>query len=307
MKSTAQFYGVIPPVSTILDKDGHLNRAGMGNLIDFLINSGVNGLFFLGSGGEFASMSTELRKEVAEFAVQYVNGRVTVLIGTGTPGTKETISLSLHAKQVGADGVIVINPYYQKLTEEGLFQHYADIAENIDLPIILYNYPELTGQDLSPELVLRLAKAYPNIVGIKETVVAVSHIREMIQSVKAEKPDFAIFCGYDEHFLNTLTLGGDGSIGATANFQPEIQIELYQAYKNGDYGQAIESHRKLASLMPLYKLNSPFMNVVKEAILLRGIEISTDVLAPVRPLSNEKKVQLKRYLSEVLESSMIVS
>lgn len=306
MKATTQFYGVIPPVATILDKDGRINEKGMGNLIDFLINSEVNGLFFLGSGGEFASMSNELRKEVAEFATRYVNGRVPVLIGTGAPSTKDTISLSLHAKQVGADGIVVINPYYYKLTEADLFQHYAEIAENVDLPIILYNYPELTGQDLSPEFVLWLAKAYPNVIGIKETVVAVSHIREMIQLVKTEKPDFSIFCGYDEHFLNTLSLGGDGLIGATANFVPEIQIDLYQAFKKGNYGQAIEMHRKTASLMPLYKLNSPFINVVKEAILMRGIEISTDVLAPAGPLSEEKKEQVKKYLSEVLDNSIIL-
>lgn len=305
MKST-KFYGVIPPVPTILDKDGHINKKGMGNLIDFLINSGVNGLFFLGSGGEFASMSNKLKKDVAEFSTRYVNGRVPVLIGTGAPGTKETISLSLHAKQVGADGIVVINPYYYKLNEADLFQHYAEIAENVDLPIILYNYPELTEQDLSPQFVLRLAKAYPNVVGIKETVVSVAHIREMIQSVKTEKPDFAIFCGYDEHFLNILALGGDGSIGATANFEPEIQIDLYQSFKKGNYGQAIEAHRKLASLMPLYKINSTFMNVVKEAILMRGIEISTDVLAPARPLSKEKKEQVKKYLSELLVSPTIL-
>lgn len=306
MKSTTQFYGVIPPVPTILDKDERINEKGMGNLIDFLIDSEVNGLFFLGSGGEFASMPTELRKEVAEFATRYVNGRVPVLIGTGAPSTQETISLSLHAKQVGADGIVVINPYYYKLTEDDLFRHYAEIAETVNIPIILYNYPELTGQDLSPEFVLRLTKEYPNVVGIKETVVAVSHIREMIQVVKNEKPDFAIFCGYDEQFLNTLSLGGDGLIGATTNFAPEIQTDLYEAFQKGNYGQVIELHRKTAALMPLYKLNSPFINVVKEAILIRGVEISTDVLAPARPLSEEKKDQVKKYLDEVLNSSTIL-
>jgi 4-hydroxy-tetrahydrodipicolinate synthase len=305
MKSTHQFKGVIPPVVTILNKDKRLNEEGMGNLIDFLINSGVNGLFFLGSGGEFASMSIELRKEVAEFVTKYINRRVPVLIGTGTPSTTETISLSKHAKQIGADGIVVINPYYYKLTDADLFQHYADIAENVDLPIILYNFPEMTGQDLTPEFVLRLVKEYPNVVGIKDTVKEVAHIREMIQSLKAEKSDFSIFCGYDEHFLNTLSLGGDGSIGLTANFAPDIQVNIYQAFKKGNYDQAIELHRKLASLMSLYKLNSPFMNVVKEAILIQGIEVTTDVLAPVRPLSEEKKEQIKIYLNEVLGKSPI--
>jgi 2-dehydro-3-deoxy-D-pentonate aldolase len=307
MQQEVKFQGVIPPIPTILHKEGQIDEKGMGNLIDFLIDSKVDGLFFLGSGGEFSQMSVELRKEAAEFATQYVNGRVPVLIGTGTPGTKETISLSLHAKEVGADGVVVINPYYWQLTEESLFQHYAEIAEAVDMPIMLYNFPALTGHDLSPEFVLKLVKAYPNIVGIKDTVDAVGHTREMILTVKAEKNDFVVFSGYDDHFLNTLSLGGDGSIPLTASFAPELSVGIYQAFKKGDYGLAIELHRELAPLPLLYKLDSPFMNVAKEAILLRGIEISTDVLAPVLPLNDEKKEKLKRFFHQVIDKSTILS
>lgn len=307
MQRTTKFHGVIPPVPTILHEDGRIDEKGMGNLIDFLIDSKVDGLFFLGSGGEFSQMSVELRKEVAEFVTRYINGRTPVLIGTGTPSTKETISLSLHAQEIGADGIIVINPYYWPLTEESLFQHYAEIAENIDMPIMLYNFPALTGKDLSPEFVLKLVRAFPNIVGIKDTVDAVGHTREMILTVKSEKPEFAVFSGYDDHFLNTLSLGGDGSIPLTASFAPEYSTGIYQAFKQGNYGEAIELHRKLAPLPLLYKLDSPFMNVAKEAIRLRGIEISTDVLAPVRSLSDEKKEQLKRLLHQFIDKSSIHS
>lgn len=307
MQSITKFHGVIPPVSTIVHKDGLIDKKGMGNLIDFLINSKVDGLFFLGSGGEFSQMSVDFRKEVAEFATQYVNGQVPVLIGTGSTSTKETISLSLHAKEIGADGIIVINPYYWPLTEDHLFQHYAEIAESVDLPILLYNFPQLTGQDLSPEFVLKLAEAYPNIIGIKETIEAVGHTREMILKVKQRKPDFAVFSGYDDHFLNTLSLGGDGSIPATANFAPELSIGIYQAFKQGNYGKAIELHRKLAHLPLLYKLDSPFVGVVKEALCQRGIEVSTEVLAPARPLSDENKKQVKSMLNQVFDKSSVSS
>ncbi|MDG0062021.1 dihydrodipicolinate synthase family protein [Priestia sp. YIM B13545] len=307
MQRATKFHGVIPPVPTILYEDGRIDEKGMGNLIDFLIDSKVDGLFFLGSGGEFSQMSVELRKEVAEFVTRYINGRIPVLIGTGTPSTKETISLSLHAQEIGADGIVVINPYYWPLTEESLFQHYAEIAENINMPIVLYNFPALTGKDLSPEFVLKLVRAFPNIVGIKDTVDAVGHTREMILTVKSEKPDFAVFSGYDDHFLNTLSLGGDGSIPLTASFVPEYSTGIYRAFKQGNYGEAIELHRKLAPLPLLYKLDSPFMNVAKEAIRLRGIEISTDVLAPVRSLSDEKKEQLKRLLHQFIDKSSIHS
>ncbi|UOQ44287.1 dihydrodipicolinate synthase family protein [Halobacillus salinarum] len=295
-----RFHGVIPPVPTILYKNGQLDKAGMGNLIDFLIHSRVDGLFFLGSGGEFSQMSKELRKEAAEFVIQYTNGRIPVLIGTGTPGTLETIELSLHASEAGADGVVVINPYYFPLTENSLYQHFAEVAENVDLPIILYNFPELTGRDLSPELVSQLAQAYPNIVGIKDTVQSVGHTRELIVSVKKKREDFAVFSGYDDHFLNTLSLGGDGSIPLTASFAPELSVGIYDSFKQGDYQQMINFHKNLARLPLLYKLDSPFMNVAKEAIKLRGIEVSTDVLPPVRSLSQEKIDQIEDIVSQVL-------
>ncbi|MCQ6266704.1 dihydrodipicolinate synthase family protein [Fictibacillus sp. WQ 8-8] len=304
---SAKFQGVIPPIPTILHKDGRLDEKGMGNLIDFLIESKVDGLFFLGTGGEFSQMTVELRKAVTEFAIQYVNCRVPVLIGTGTPSTLETISLSMHAKEAGADGIVVINPYYWQLTEENLFQHYADIAEAIDLPILLYNFPGLTGQDLSPEFVLKLVKAYPNIAGIKETVESVGHTREMILTVKSFKEDFAVLSGYDDHLLNTLSVGGDGAIPLTANFIPELTVGLYQSFKEGNYGKAIELHKKLAPFPLLYKLDSPFVNVAKEAIRMRGIEISTDVLAPARPLSAEKKEQIQRCMDTVLNQAIPLS
>src|SRR5690606_5141183 len=110
---------------------------------------------------------------------------------------------------------VIINPYYYKLNENALFNHFATIAENVDLPIILYNFPALTGQDLSAGFLLKLAKAYPNVVGVKDTIADVAHTKEIIQTVTPEVPYFSVFCGYDDHFLNTLLLGGAGSIGLT--------------------------------------------------------------------------------------------
>lgn len=300
-----KFKGVIPPVSTILYKNGTLDKEGMKNHIDFLIDSNVDGLFFLGSGGEFANMSTDFRKEVAEFTIQHVNGRKPVLIGTGTPSTQETISLSLHAKEAGADGVIIINPYYYKLSEEALFEHYAMIAEAVDLPIMLYNFPGCTGQDLSPSFLLKLATTYSNIVGIKDTVAEVAHIREMVQTVKSEIPNFSVFCGYDDHFLTTLSYGGDGSIGLTGNFAPEVQVDLYKAYKEQNYSSALECHQILAELVSLYDLDSPFYNIAKEGLRVRGFNVPVDVLPPAQELSEEKKVIVRATVQKVLSKTLV--
>ncbi|WP_324829310.1 dihydrodipicolinate synthase family protein [Qipengyuania zhejiangensis] len=302
MSKIRTFNGIIPPVSTIFDEHHNLNKKDMGLLIDSLIHAGVDGLFFLGTGGEFSQMSAQQRIEVAEFAVSYVDKRVPVLIGTGSTSTSEAISLSQHAQLMGADGVVVINPYYWKLTEENLFHYFSDIAQSIDLPIILYNFPTLTGQDLTPDFVRSLVDKYDHIVGIKETIDSIGHIHEMIMKVKGKHPQFSVFCGFDNHLLNTLQLGGDGTISASGNFAPHLSVGIYQSFMKGDLEKAVSLHKKLAVLPQLYQIDSPFVNVVKEAMKISGLDISTHVLPPSRSLSKEKIQQVK----EILESTKVI-
>lgn len=298
MMAVKNFHGIIPPVSIIFDTEGNLDKRGMATVIDFLIESGVDGLFFLGSGGEFSQMSPKQRMEVAEYTTQYTNQRVPVLIGTGSTSTDESILLSKHAQEVGADGVVIINPYYWPLTEENLLAHYGEIAEAVDLPILLYNFPNLTGQDLSADIVLKLVDKYDNIVGIKETIDSVGHIQSMVSKVKAKHPDFSVFAGFDNHLVNTLNLGGDGAICASANFAPEIAIGAYNAFKHSDMETVVSYSRILAILPTMYDLDSPFINVVKEAMKIKGLDISTYCLPPTRALSQDKHEKLKAILKE---------
>jgi 4-hydroxy-tetrahydrodipicolinate synthase len=297
--ASIKFKGIIPPVSTIFDQSGKLDREGMGRLIDFIIESGAHGLFFLGSGGEFSQMSVEERMECAEFATKYVGGRLPVLIGTGSSSTREVIALNQYSKEIGADGVVTINPYYWALTDDNLYKHYREVAEAVDIPILLYNFPTLTGQELTPEMVLRLAKDCPNIVGIKDTVDTAGHIRELILQVKAVRPEFSVFCGFDDHLWNTLSLGGDGAISASGNFAPELTVGIYKAFQAKDYALGIELHRKLAYVPLMYKLDTPLVSVIKEATRLRGIDISTYVQPPARQLDESKKQQLAELLEKL--------
>lgn len=294
----ANFQGIIPPVSIILDNEGKLDEKGMATVIDFLIDAKVDGLFFLGSGGEFSQMSTKQRMEIAEYTTEYVAGRVPVLIGTGSSSTDETVLLSQHAEEIGADGVVVINPYYWALTEENLFDHYGDVAEAVNLPVLLYNFPTLTGQDLTPDFVLKLVERYDNIVGIKETIDSIAHIENMIATVKSKYPDFTVFAGFDNHLFNTLSLKGDGAICASVNFAPEIAVGLYKAFRENELETAVRLHQQIAALPRMYNLDSPFIGVVKEAMKLRGLDISTYVLLPTRELNEEKKERLKAILQE---------
>ncbi|RYL94938.1 dihydrodipicolinate synthase family protein [Sporolactobacillus sp. THM7-4] len=301
MSMVSVFHGIIPPVVTLFDKHGHFDPVSMGKLIDYLIEGGVHGLLFLGSSGEFSQMTPDDRKRVAEFAVHHVAHRVPVLIGTGSPGTDTSVLLSRHAEAIGADGVLVVNPFYWQLSEENLFRHYQQISRSVRIPVLLYNFPDLTGQDLSPDFVLKCADNLENIAGIKETTDFAGHIREMILKVKGKHPDFTVFSGFDDHLFNTLALGGDGGIPATANFAPEIATGLCTAFWKKDYSEAIRLHQKISHLMDIYQLDSPFVSAVKEAVNLRGLDISTGVLPPAKTLSEDgKKVLTELLLREGL-------
>jgi len=275
-----QLTGVIPPVPTIFDTQAQFDPQGMGRLIDRLLASDVNGFLFLGSAGEFATLSHENRKAIAKFCVEQVAGKKPVIIGTASCSTQEVIDLSAHAGSIGADAVMVVNPYYAKLSDERIYQHYRQIAEASPLPVFLYNFPLLTGQDLSVELIGRLAADCPNIVGIKDTVDCMSHIRRIVFEVKGKRPDFMVFSGFDEYMLDTLMIGGDGVIPATSNFAPEVTCGIYQAFCRQDFATAQTLLKRLAMLSKMYSIDVPFTGVIKEAIRLCGLDIPTTVLSP---------------------------
>ena len=291
-----QLRGVIPPVPTLIGPDGRFDGQGMGRLIDRLLDSDIDGFLFIGSAGEFAQLSHAARREIAEFCVRRVAGKRPVIIGTASCSTEEVIELSRHAGEIGADAVMVVNPYYSQLTDDRIYAHYRQIAEASPLPVFLYNFPALTGQDLSSELVARLAADCPNIVGIKDTVDCMSHIRRMIQDVKAIRPDFMVFCGYDEYLLDTLLAGGDGGIPATSNFAPEITCGIYKAYLAGDLATIQTQLRRLGLLSRMYAMDRPFTGLIKESIRLCGLDISTALVAPASPPSAELIRQTRALL-----------
>lgn len=291
------FKGIIPPLSTIFKNNGEIDKTGMKKLIDELINKGVDGLLVLGSGGEFTQLSVEKRKEITEFCISHIDKRVPVIIGSGSTSTEESILLSKHAQNNGADGVIIINPYYWSLPEDNLINHFKQVSDSINIPIILYNFPDLTGQDLSSDIVLKIIENTENVVGIKETIDSVGHIREMITKVKNKYPEFKVFAGLDDHLLNTMQMGGDGAIPGSANFYPEITVNLYKAYQNKNWEELEELQKKLMRILTIYELGSPLYAAIKEAIKIRGrVDISSTVLPPALPISKENKQKIKDIL-----------
>jgi 4-hydroxy-tetrahydrodipicolinate synthase len=300
---TLRLKGVIPPVPTIFDAREAFDPQGMGRLIDRLLASEVDGFLFLGSAGEFATLPHERRKAVAEFCVGRVAGKKPAIVGAASCATQEAVELARHAGSIGADAVMVVNPYYAKLSEERLYRHYRKIAESSPLPVLLYNFPLLTGQDLSIELVGRLAADCPNIVGIKDTVDCMSHIRRLVLEVKGARPDFMVFTGFDEYMLDTLLIGGDGVIPATSNFAPEIACGIYRAFLEKDFDAAQKLLRRLAILQRIYSIDVPFTGAIKEAIALAGLDIPTAVLSPVTPPADD----VKRKLVEILVQAGVLN
>lgn len=292
-----KFRGIIPPVSSTFDNDGNIDKTAMKAVADFLIEKGVDGLFYLGTGGEFSQMNTSQRMALAEAAVATVDKRVPVLIGVGSPSTDEAVKLAQHAEVCGADAIVAINPYYWKVAPRNLDDYYQRIARSVKLPVIIYNFPDLTGQDLTPETVKRLVLQNDNIVGIKDTIDSVGHLRTMINTVKAVRPDFSVFCGYDDHLLNTLLLGGDGSITASANFAPELSIGIYRAWQEDDLATAATLNKKLLQLPSIYALETPFVSLIKYAMQCVGLPVNMYCLPPILEASTEAKEKVRALLS----------
>lgn len=292
-----RFSGVIPPVPTLFDAHGEFDGVAQAILIEHLVSSPVNGLFFLGSAGEFAHMSEAQRAQVAEFCIKKVAGRKPVLIGIAHCGTQQTIDAGLHAQKLGASGVVVVNPWYNPLSDANLLSHYKTIASALELPILLYNFPALTGQAIPVPVIRELALSCPNIVGLKDTVDTLSHIRETIHAVKPHRPDFAIFAGYDEYLLGTLILGGDGCIPASANFAPQLTCGILEAWSKQDLSRAIELQQSLSWIPPLYSMDLPFYNAVKYALHLVGLNIPVYSLPPATPLTEDMKVEIENILN----------
>lgn len=290
------FKGIISPVITILDQEGHIDYTGMGEHIENLIDHGLQGLLFFGSMGEFFAFTQEEKKEFIEFAVEKVNHRIPVLIGTGGTCVEEVVELTQFSEKKGAEAAVVVSPYYFKLDDESIYNYYATVAQCTKLPILIYNFPDRTNVNLSPELVLRLARDYPNIKGIKDTVDNISHTRMLIETVKSEIKDFHVLSGFDEYLVPNLMAGGDGVLCGLTNVAPEIFIELYRAYEGKNFGTVVAKQRQINELMCIYNVSNPFIAAIKVAVMLTGRKMIPMVKAPAAILDDQGMNKVKNIL-----------
>ena len=285
--------GIIPAMITPLDQNEEIDEAGIRGIINYLIDSGVHGIFVCGSQGESYALTEDEKKRVIEISVDEVNGRVPVYAGTGAVTTKMTIELSRYAVDVGADAVTIVTPYFIKPSQDELYMHYKRIAESVDSPILIYNNPGRTNVNLEAETVKKLAEI-DNIVGIKDSSGDLTLTAQYIMKCPDE---FAVLAGRDSLILATLLYGGKGAVAATANVAPRLVVGIYESFIKGDLEKARELQFKILPLRLAFSLGT-FPVVVKEAMNLMR-KPSGPAKSPVSPLPEEKKRKLKLLLEEL--------
>jgi 4-hydroxy-tetrahydrodipicolinate synthase len=262
------FHGVFTPMVTAFDEQGRLDPGGNRRMIRHLLDGGVHGVLILGSIGEFFALAPGEKRALIDLAVESVGGRIPVLVGTGGTEVGEVIELTRYAARSGAQAGVAISPYYFTLDPKSLYRYYAAIARAVEWPLLLYNFPDRTGVELSPELILKLAREFPHVVGVKDTVDSISHTRAVIELVKPVRPNFAVLSGFDEYLVPNLLAGGDGLIGGLSNVAPRLLLELYQACRLGQVAKLKARQRRVNKLMALYAVSQPFVGAIKAAVSL---------------------------------------
>lgn len=293
------FTGLMPALVTPFDEAGEVDLASAKAVVDRSIEAGVDGVVALGSTGEFSHLDTNERRHYAEKIAGIVDGRVPLVIGVGASGTREAISLAKHAEEVaGADAVVAVAPFYWKVGEEALFRHFADVSESVSVPSMVYNFPMLTGIDLSPALIGRIAKECPNIVGVKDTVIEYVHTINVLREVKQVRPDFSVMVGFEDQILPAILAGADGAISGLSNVAPSLFVDLVKSARIGDLERAARLHRRVLPLMPLYQMSDPGIGAVKAAMGMLGVPIPPNVRGPALPPPEDSLKEIKAALGE---------
>lgn len=291
----------ITPVVTAFDSNGNLDVQANKNIYDHLINAGIDGMLIMGSAGEFYAMSMEQRKRLIDIVIPYANERTKVIIGTGCITVEDTIELSNYAINNGAKDIIIISPYYFKLNDDSLEYYYDEIANAVKGNIYLYNFPDRTGHDLSPELTLKLLRKHNNIVGYKDTVSEMSHTRKLIKTVENEFPNFEIYSGFDENFSRNVISGGNGCIGALSNVYPKVFSDWVDSFNEKDLNKVSKIQNCIDEMAKLYDVSECFIPIIKKAMILKGVDMNDYCKTPLLQ-ADEKQTGLIEKLIKQIDS-----
>jgi 4-hydroxy-tetrahydrodipicolinate synthase len=272
-------------------RNGAVDEKGFRDFVDWQIGEGTHGLVPCGTTGESPTLSHAEHKRVVEICIEVAKGRVPVVAGTGSNSTEEAIDLTRHAKEAGADAALIVNPYYNRPTQEGLYQHFKAIHDAVDLPIVIYNIPIRTAVDMSVATMARLAKL-PNVIGVKD---ATNDLARPLRTREAIGSEFCMLSGEDHTALAFLAQGGDGCISVTANVAPRACADMHGAWQKGEVQRAMKINQRLLPLHDsLFAETSPAP--VKFAASLLGkctAEVRLPLVGPM-PETQEKVRQAMR-------------
>ncbi|MBP1764131.1 MAG: dihydrodipicolinate synthase [Firmicutes bacterium] len=283
--------GLITPILTPFTEDEKFNEQEMRNQINRLIKAGVNGIFALGTNGEFYALTKEEKVKIMEVAVEEVNGRVPVYAGTGCVTTQESVELSKIAQEIGVDALSIISPYFVSASQDDLYRHFSRVAKAVDLPIMLYNIPARTGNSIAPDTMKKFA-VYENIVGIKDSS---GNFDNTLKYIENTDPRFSVLAGNDSLILWTLLAGGTGAVAGCSNVFPELMVSIYKLWSEGKIVEANEAQKKIRPFRNVMAKGNP-NSVVKRAVNLLGYPVG-----PAREPSNCADPAIDAELLKVFE------
>jgi len=273
-------------------RDGQVDEPKLRELVEFHVANGTDAIIPCGTTGESPTLSHDEHKRVVEIVIEAARGRVPVVAGTGSNSTAEAIDLTAHAKKAGAAGALVVNPYYNKPTQEGLYRHFKAIAEGVDIPILVYNIQSRTAVNVETDTLARLAKI-PNIVGVKE---ASGSLDQMTQVILACGPDFSVLSGDDNLTLPLMAVGGRGVVSVVANIVPRDTAEMTHAALEGDWKRARDLfHRLFPLCRAMFIETNPIP--VKEAMAMLGM-IAPEFRLPLCRMADANRERLKTILQQ---------
>ena len=285
--------GIVCPILTPMNEDESINEAELRNQVNRMIAAGIHGIFAFGTNGESYILKDDEKEFVLSVIIEETRGRVPVYAGTGCTGTKDTIRMSKKAKELGADILSVITPFFAQASQDELYEHYAEVARCVDLPIVLYNIPARAGNSLSPALVQRLSDV-DNIVGAKDSSGNFDNMLQYIERTRGK--DFAVLSGNDSLILWNLLAGGSGGIAGCSNVFPENMANIYNAFVAGDLEKARTYQDNIRSFRDCFKYGNP-NTIVKTAAAMQGYPVGK-CRSPFNRLSAEGIAAIQKVLDE---------